>query len=74
MVRNSCQSFKYPTYNYKLELFLNTMAHKLERFLVTMALESLDCQITSPFNNKIKRVPYKTTYLFVEWGSYLASH
>ena len=42
--------------------------------------ESLACQITSPFNkklgcfsNKLKRLPYKTTYLFVEWGSYLAN-
>ena len=42
--------------------------------------ESLACQITSSFDNKLcflknkyTRLPYKTTYLFVEWGSYLAN-
>ena len=42
--------------------------------------ESLACQITSPFNNKlgcfenkIKNGLTNTTYLFVEWESYLAS-
>ena len=42
--------------------------------------ESLACQITSPLNNKlgcfenkIKEIAVEKTYLFVEWGSYLAS-
>ena len=43
--------------------------------------ESLACQIASPFNKKLgcnlkiklKRLPFKTTNIFVELGSYLAS-
>ena len=42
--------------------------------------ESLACPKTALFNNKLgcfeyklKRLSFKTTYLFVEWGSYSAS-
>ena len=41
--------------------------------------ESMDCQITSPFYNKLgcslklKKLPYITTYLFVKWECSLAS-